>query len=50
VLISQVKTWVTYGWIDHCNRNLNMSRILEIEKLPDPGRIKKIWNRSRVGI
>ena len=36
VAISEVKTWVTNGWIDYCSRSLNRSRILKFEKLPDP--------------
>ena len=36
VVISLVKTWVIWGWIDECTWNLNRSRILKIEKLPDP--------------
>jgi len=36
MVISKVKTWVNYGWIDDCGRSLNKSRILKFEKLPDP--------------
>jgi len=35
-VISQVKTWVNYGWIDDCSQSLNRSGILNFEKLPDP--------------
>ena len=35
-VISLVKTWVNYGWIDDCSRSLNRSRILKFEKQPDP--------------
>jgi len=31
-VISSVKTWVNYGWIDDCSRSLNRSRILKFEE------------------
>ena len=36
MVISEVKTWVNFGWIDDCRWSLNRSRILKFEKLPDP--------------
>ena len=35
VVISEVKTWANFGWIDG-SRSLNRSRILKFEKFPDP--------------
>ena len=35
-VISQVKTWVNYDWIDDCSRSLNRSRILKFEEYPGP--------------
>ena len=32
VVISQVRTWVNYGWNDDCSRSLNWSRILKFEE------------------
>ena len=32
VIISQVRTWVNYGWNDDCSRSLNWSRILNFEE------------------
>jgi len=34
VVISQVKTWVHFGWIDG-SRSLNKTGILKFEKFPD---------------
>jgi len=34
-VISQVKTWVNYGWIDG-SRSLNRGRIFKLKKFPDP--------------
>jgi len=48
VVISSVKTWVSFGWIDDGDRSLNRSPILKFERLPDPD--SKIWNRSGVGV
>ena len=31
-VISKVKTWVNYGWIDDCSQSLNRSRILKFEE------------------
>ena len=32
VVISYVKTWVNYGWINDCSRSLNRSRLLKFEE------------------
>ena len=42
VVISQVRTWVNYGWNDDCSRSLNWSRIL---KLKDSKILKQERNR-----
>jgi len=46
------KTWVNYGWIDDCSRNLNRSQFLKLKKfLVRIGtRSKKFWNRSGLGV
>ena len=45
MVISYVKTWVNYGWIDDCSRSLNSSRILKFEKLAEPD--SKILEQER---
>jgi len=47
VVISYVKTWVNFGWINDCSLNLNRSRILKFEELPDPGPDTKILEQER---
>jgi len=32
VVISQVRTWINYGWNDDCRRSLNWSRFLKFEE------------------
>jgi len=48
VVISKVKIWVNFGWIDVGNKRLNRSRILKFEKLLDPDSkiLEKEWSRS----
>jgi len=47
VVISLVKAWLNYGWMDDCSRSLNRSRILKFEKLPDPHTDSKIFEPER---
>jgi len=35
VVISVVKSWVNYSWIDDCSQSLNKGRILKLKKFPD---------------
>ena len=36
MVISQVKTWVNFGWINDGRWSLNRIRILKFKKIPDP--------------
>jgi len=45
--ISQVKTWVNYGWIDDCSRSLNRNGILKLKNLLDPDPDWKILEQER---
>ena len=44
VVISFVKTWVNFGWIDDCSRSLNRIRVLKFEKLPVSSEISDLRN------
>jgi len=47
VVISYVKTWVNFGWIDDGTRSLTRSRILKFENLPDLDPYSEILEQER---
>jgi len=49
VVISVVKSWVNYSWIDDCSQSLNKGRILKLKKFPDsdPDPDSKILEQER---
>jgi len=47
VVISQVKRWVNFDWIDDGKRSLNRARILKFEKYPVPDADWNILEQER---